>query len=349
MTTNASEFKIGDRLIGSNHTPLIIAEIGINHGGNLSIAKSMAMAAVNAGAEMIKHQTHVLEDEMSPHAQFVIPGNTNESIWDVMAKNCLTLEEEAEFKTYVENLGAIFISTPFSRAAANWLNAQDVPAFKIGSGEIDNLPLIKHVANFGKPMIMSTGMQDLDGIRSAVDIVRKAGVPFALLHCVNLYPTPTHLLKLDSIRQIAAAFPDAVVGYSDHSIGITPCLGAVSLGACIIERHFTDRMDRPGPDIVCSMETTELRSLIDGTEILFRARGGTKSRSPEEEVTYKFARASVVTIQSIEPGEELNEDNIWVKRPGTGEIAASDFSSIVGKHATKKIEKDQQLCWSDLG
>jgi len=342
------EFRIGDRLIGPDHAPLIIAEIGINHGGDLQVAKTMAKAAVDAGAEIIKHQTHVLDDEMSPHAKNVIPGNTNESIWDVMEKNSLNLEEEKEFKAYVEQLNALFISTPFSRTAADWLNDQNVPAFKIGSGEIDNLPLIRHVARFGKPMIMSTGMQDIDGVRAAVDIVRQANVPFALLHCVNLYPTPPHLVKLGSIREIEQAFPDAVVGYSDHSIGLEPCLGAVALGANIIERHFTDEMSRPGPDIVCSMDPEELAALIRGSRILFQARSGNKSRSLEEEVTYKFARASVIAIQSISKGDLFDDENIWVRRPGTGEISAMEYDGLIGKQATRDINVSEQLRWKDV-
>ncbi len=342
------EFRIAGRPIGYHHEPLVIAEIGINHGGRLDVACAMADAAAAAGAEIIKHQTHVIEDEMTEDAKSIIPGNTDVSIWEVMETNRLTLEEEAKFKAHVEGLGMIYLSTPFSRAAADWLQEQDVPAFKIGSGEIDNLPLIRHVAGFGKPMILSTGMQDVEGVRAAVEIVRAAGTPFALLHCVNLYPTPPELLRLGAIAELQSAFPDAVIGYSDHSLNNVPCHGALALGAAIIERHFTDSRTRPGPDILCSMEPQELRELIASAHVLRLARGGRKGRAAEEEVTYRFARASVVTIAPVAAGDVFDERNLWVRRPGTGEIAARDFDAVLGKRAARDVAPGKQLAWADV-
>jgi len=342
------EFEIAGRKIGYDYPPLVIVEIGINHGGNIDVACKMADEAKAAGAEIIKHQTHILSDEMSSHATDIVPANANKSIWEVMNENHLSLSDEAKFIQHVKSLDMIFISTPFSRAAANWLNDQEVPAFKIGSGEIDNLPLVRYVARFGKPMIMSTGMQDLDSVMPAVEIVRSENVPFALLHCTNLYPTPPSDIRLGGITQLAEHFTDAVIGYSDHSIGIEPCLGAVALGASIIERHFTDTMTREGPDIVCSMDPAELRQLIKGCNILFQARGGLKSRTKEEEQTYRFARASVVTIKPIKTGETFSSENIWVKRPGTGDIAAKDYDSILGSQASNDLPLDHQLTWADI-
>lgn len=342
-------FAIAGRPIGYDHEPLIVAEIGINHGGSLEVACAMADAAAAAGAEIVKHQTHVLEDEMTEDAKSIIPGNTDVSIWEVMETNRLTLEEEARFKAHVESLGMVFLSTPFSRAAADWLEGQGVAAYKIGSGEIDNLPLIRHVAGFGKPMILSTGMQDVEGVRAAVEIVRKAGTPFALLHCVNLYPTPPELLRLGAIGELEAAFPDAVIGYSDHSLDNTPCVGALALGAAIIERHFTDSRTRPGPDISCSMEPQELSALIEAGRVLRLARGGKKARAAEEEVTYRFARASVVTIAPVQAGDLFDERNIWVRRPGTGEIPAREFDLVLGRRATRDIAAGRQLGRADVG
>ena len=178
--------KIAHREIGPGHPPLVIAEIGINHGGDLAVAKEMVRLAAGAGCEMIKHQTHIIEDEMTEEAKSIFPPNADVSIWHVMERCALTLPQEAELKRYTESLGLIWISTPFSRAAADWLETQDVPAYKIGSGEADNLPLIRHLARKGKPVILSTGMQTIETIRASVDILDKAGVEYALLECTNL-------------------------------------------------------------------------------------------------------------------------------------------------------------------
>lgn len=169
--------------------PVVIAEIGINHEGSLDVAKQMVVPAIGAGAEVIKHQTHIVEDEMSDHARKTIPGNADVSIYEIMERCALNEDDERRLMDYVQDKGAIFfISTPFSRAAADRLAKFGVAAYKIGSGECNNYPLIKHVASFGKPMIISTGMNSIGSIRPSVDILRKAGVPYCLLHCTNVYP-----------------------------------------------------------------------------------------------------------------------------------------------------------------
>ena len=211
--------KIGNRSIGPNEPPLIIAEIGINHGGSLDVAKSMVDLIVHSGCECVKHQTHIIEDEMTEEAKAIFPPNANKSIWDVM-KECLnTWMKKKNLKRYAENLGLIWISTPFSRMAADFLDEIDVPAFKIGSGEADNLPLINHIAQKGKPIIMSTGMQSIKSLKNSVNILEKSGVEYALLECTNLYPSPPEIVSLQGIQELKEAFPKALVGFSDHSIG----------------------------------------------------------------------------------------------------------------------------------
>jgi N-acetylneuraminate synthase len=249
-----SAIRVGTRIVGPAHTPLVIAEIGINHEGSLDTARQMVDAAQRAGVEVVKHQTHIVDDEMSAAARRVIPGNARESIYDIMARCALSEEDELALKEYVESKGMIFISTPFSRAAADRLQRMNVPAFKIGSGECNNYPLLKHVASFGKPIILSTGMNTVEGVRKAVAIFESAGAPYALMHTTNLYPTPPHLVRLGAMTELMDAFPGAIVGLSDHTTSNLACLGAVALGASILERHFTDSMSRPGPDIVCSMD-----------------------------------------------------------------------------------------------
>lgn len=338
-----AEFRIGNRLIGDDHPPVVIAEIGINHEGSLDTAIEMVDAAVNAGAEIIKHQTHVVEDEMSDEAKSVIPGNADVSIYDIMARCALSEQDELRLMQYVESRGAIFISTPFSRAAAQRLARFDIPAYKIGSGECNNYPLVKLIARLGKPVILSTGMNSLASIRLSVEILREARVPFALLHCTNVYPTPPDLVRLGAMTQLRNAFPDAVIGLSDHTVTNHVCLGAVALGASILERHFTDRMDRPGPDIVCSMDPAALTDLIQGSKSIFAARGGDKGPVDAEAPTIAFAFASVVATQDIAVGAPLTEENIWVKRPGGGDFSAVDYESLLGRTVVQPVRRGSRL------
>lgn len=337
------EFTIGSRKVGYNHPPLVIAEIGINHEGSLAVAKSMVDAAHAAGAEVVKHQTHIVEDEMSDEAKSVIPGNADVSIYEIMARCALNEEDEMELMRYVQSKGMLFISTPFSRAAAYRLQKMDIPAYKIGSGECNNYPLIKLIASFGKPIILSTGMNTIQSIKKSVDIIRSAGVPYALLHCTNVYPTPYELVRLGGMTDLQEAFPDAVIGLSDHTLDNFACLGSVALGASILERHFTDSMDRPGPDIVCSMDGAAMAELIKGSAAIAKARGGRKGAVKEEQVTIDFAFASVVADRDIAAGHIITEDDIWVKRPGTGDYSANDYDSLIGKVTKSVIKKGVQI------
>jgi N-acetylneuraminate synthase len=347
MTKTKPFIQIGDRKIGEDYKPLVIAEIGINHEGSLQVAKQMVAAAYEAGAEIIKHQTHVVEDEMSPEAKEVIPGNTNVSIYEVMDRCALSEADEIELKRYTESLGLIFLSTPFSRAAADRLKRMGVHAYKIGSGECNNYPLVEHIASFGKPMIISTGMNDINSVRKTVEIVERYNTPYALLHCTNVYPTPPTLVRLGGMQELQSTFPRAVIGLSDHTLNNNACLAATALGASILERHFTDSKDRPGPDIICSMDPCDLRQLVEGSAEVALMRGGEKKAAEEEKVTIDFAFATVVTIKDVRKGELFTKDNIWVKRPGTGEIKAEYFNDILGKRASRDVAKDRHMIWKD--
>ncbi len=343
-----NEIIIENRKIGSNHAPLVIVEMGINHEGSLKTAFEMVDAAWKSGAEMVKHQTHVVEDEMSKEAKNVIPGNANVSIYEIMERCALNEEDEIKLKEYVESKGMMFISTPFSRAAADRLERMGVSAYKIGSGECNNYPLIEHIASFGKPMIVSTGMNNISSVKKTVDILEKYKVPYALLHTTNLYPTPSHLVRLGAMQELAKEFPNAIIGLSDHTTSNLACFAAVGLGASILERHFTDKMERPGPDIINSMDPIALKELIIGSEEIAKMRGGKKEAAKEEQVTIDFAFATVVSTQAIKKGDTLSKENIWVKRPGTGEISAEEYNTLLGKVSTKDIGSDEHLSWSDF-
>lgn len=340
--------QIANRKIGEDFPPLVIAEIGINHEGSLETAFEMVDAAYGAGAEIIKHQTHVVEDEMSKAAKKVIPGNTNVSIYEVMARCALSEKDEIRLKEYVESKGMVFLSTPFSRAAADRLERMGVLAYKIGSGEMNNYPLLEHIASFGKPMIVSTGMNDIESVKKAAAILESKKVQYALLHTTNIYPTPPELVRLGALQELKREFPDTVIGLSDHTINNNACLAAVALGVSVLERHFTDRKDRKGPDIICSMTPEELKTLIRDSAEIARMRGGKKEAVKEEQVTIDFAFATVVTIKPVNQGETFTEENIWVKRPGTGEIRAESYSSILGKTAGRDLAEDEHLKWSDI-
>jgi len=341
-------FTIANRKVGKNEVPLVIAELGINHGGCLKTAFKMVDAAASAGVEIVKHQTHIVEDEMSSAAKKVIPGNADISIYEIMENCALSENDEYKLKEYVESKGMIFISTSFSRAAADRLHKMDIPAYKIGSGECNNYPLLKHIAAFGKPIILSTGMNTLESVAKAVDIFEEFEVPYALLHTTNLYPTPFHLVRLGAMVELSEAFPNAVVGLSDHTINNLACFGAVALGASILERHFTDFMSREGPDIVCSMDTNACKELIEGSRILMQERGGKKGPVPEEQGTIDFAFATVVSIAPIKAGDIFTTNNIWVKRPGTGTILADSYEQVLGKTASVDIPMDKHLEQSEI-
>ena len=269
-----SEFHLGDRLIGDDHPPLVVAEVGINHEGDFDKAIQLIDAAAAAGAECVKFQSHITEAEMIPTD--MKPGEiSDERLWDIIKRCELTAEEERAVKRYCEEKGVIYLCTPFSREAADRLEAMNVVGFKIGSGECNNIPLIKHIARKGRSIILSTGMNDLESVRASVEAVQAFDCPLMLMHCTSEYPTPYEHIRLGAIQQLKAEF-GLPVGLSDHSIGIYTCLGAVALGASVLEKHFTVSRDWPGPDVPLSIEPDELAELIKGSRAIFAAGGGAK-------------------------------------------------------------------------
>lgn len=332
---------IKNRTIGKDSKPLVIAEIGINHEGSFEKAKKMVYDAFHAGAECVKFQYHIPEEEMIKND--VIPGNTTESIWEIISRCSLTDNEEKKLKNYVDELGMIYLSTPFSRAAADKLEEMNVSVYKIGSGECNNYPLVRHIASFGKPIILSTGMNDIESISKSVSIFEEFEIDYALMHTTSLYPTPYDKVRLGALKSLKDNFPNAVVGLSDHSNGIYTCLAAIPLGASILEKHFTSDKSWPGPDIEVSITPSELSELITGSNAIFQSLGGSKTILPDEKITIDFAYSSVVTIQDIQKGDLFTHENIWVKRPGTGEILAESFPEILNKKASKDINKNVQL------
>ncbi|MCZ8312827.1 MAG: N-acetylneuraminate synthase family protein [Magnetospirillum sp.] len=339
-------FEIAGRKIGPDHPPLVIVEVGINHEGSFDKAIAMVDAAVGAGAEVVKFQCHITEKEMVPTD--MTPGEiSSEKLWDIIKRCELTEDEERRVQAYCAHKGVTYLSTPFSREAADRLDAMGVPAFKIGSGECNNLPLLDHIARLGKPVILSTGMNDLASVRRSVAVL-EGRVPYALLHCTSMYPTPYEKVRLGGIGDLQQAFPSAPIGLSDHSLNIYTCLGAVALGASILEKHFTVSRAWPGPDTPISIEPDELAHLVTGSKAVWQARGGGKTILAEEQPVIDFAYATVVSIAPIKAGAVFSRDNIWVKRPGTGQLKADRFEDVVGKRASRDIPADVHIAPDDV-
>ena len=339
-------FAISGREIGPDAPPFVIAEVGINHEGDVNKALQMVTAAAAAGADCVKIQTHITEEEMVPTD--MTPGQiSSEKLWDIIKRCELTAAEERRVRDHAALNGILFLSTPFSRAAADRLHDLGVPAFKIGSGECNNYPLLAHIAQMGKPIILSTGMNDLESIAMSVATITKYDCPLMLMHCTSMYPTPYELVRLGAISKLQQRF-GLPVGLSDHSLGIYTCLGAVALGASALEKHFTITRSWPGPDVSISIEPTELAELAKGSRAIWTARGGRKNILPEEQPVIDFAYATVVTIKPVRAGEVLSRVNTWVKRPGTGKIFARDFEKVLGMQAVRDLPADVHIEPEDL-
>jgi len=337
---------ISNRRIGSEAPPLVIAEVGINHEGDVRKAFQLVDAAAQAGAECIKFQCHITEAEMIPTD--MKPGKISEErLWDIIKRCELTEAEERRVKAYCEEKNLLYLCTPFSREAADRLETLGVEGFKIGSGECNNLPLLRHIARKGRPIILSTGMNDLASVARSVRVIQEEKCPLMLMHCTSAYPTPYDQVRLHAIEELRETF-GLPVGLSDHSLGIYTCLGAVALGAAALEKHFTVSRSWPGPDISISIEPRELEDLIKGSRAVWEARGGHKDIRSIEQPVIEFAYACVVSLCAIRKGERLSLDNVWVKRPGTGPIKAYDLDKVLGKTAARDIPADTQISPADM-
>ena len=340
--------RINNYRIGKKHKPTIVAEIGINHNGSLKRAIQIAKAAIDAGADFIKHQTHVVDDEMSHIAKKIKPGNSNKNIFDIIQNSSLNEDEEYKLMQYVKKRGKVYFSTPFSRKAVDRLEKFNIPLYKIGSGECNNYPLVEYIAKKKKPVILSTGMNSIKTIKPAVKILRNYKVNYALLHCTNIYPTPNELVRLKCLDELRDNFKDAIIGLSDHSSSIYGCLGAIGRGASIIEKHFVDTKKIRGPDISSSMDVNELKELIKGSKIIFESLKGKKRALKEEKKTIAFAFASVAAVKNIKKNEKFTVKNIFPIRPYNGNFKVKDYKNLLGKFATNDIKKGSQIKYRNV-
>lgn len=336
--------KIGRKMVGEGFPPLIVAEAGINHNGEMGKAKQLIDAASKAGADAIKFQTHLPEKEMLP--QGITADYVGEPLFDLLKRIELSAEDHRELFNYASEKRIMFLSTPFSREAADLLHNLGVLVFKVGSGELTNIPLLKHIARKGKPMIISTGMSEWKEIEESISIVRDINNDIILMQCTSTYPTEYKDINLKVIEKLKKAF-DLPVGLSDHSIGIYTALGAIALGANIIEKHFTISREWPGPDQKASIEPPELIELVKGARAIYEALGSEKRVIKGERDVQRMARESVIAIKDIPPNTIITRDMVWVKRPGTG-IPAKDLEKVIGKRTKREVLKDTLLRWEDL-
>ena len=339
--------RIGGQLVGPSQKPFIVAEAAINHQGQYDIAERMVHMAHAVGADAIKFQIHVLENEMLREAPQ--SDNFDEPLWDTLEKTNLSIDEHRRLKKLCEDLGILYLCTPFSRKGADSLEELDVAAFKVGSGELTNLPLQEHIARKGKPMIISTGMCTVEEVAETVALVKGIGTPFILTHCVSAYPCPYDIVNLKVIPKYMDMF-EVPVGLSDHTRGIYTSLGAVALGACLVEKHFTLDKLQKGPDHASSLEPFELAELVKGADAVFKALGDQRRIFPEEEPIVAWARESVVTERAIPRGTRITPEMVWVKRPSpaSGVVPAKDLRKVIGRVTKVDIPEGVQVKWDYL-
>ncbi len=340
-----AEITIGSRPLGAGEKVFIIAEAGINHDGDIARAHALVDAAADAGVDAVKFQTHLADAEMLNVSDTAV--YLNESLFGLIKRMELTFEQHVELKQHAERRGLIFLSTPFSREAVDLLEKVGVAAYKVGSGELTNLPLLDHIARCGKPMIVSTGMSDYDEVAASVKFLKSRKAPLALMQCTTQYPAPPEMMHLGVIRRYADAF-GVPVGLSDHSQGNYMSFAAVALGATMIERHFTISRSWPGPDQQASLEPEELADLVRGVRRIEVGLDDRKEASPPERALQALFRESVVAVRAVKRDTKIAREMIWVKRPGAG-IPSSRMEEVIGRVAKRDLKAGDIVHWEDIG
>lgn len=339
------------RLGGVEVTPssraYIIAEACENHLGNMEVARETVRQCKLAGADAVKFQHHLPDEEMIPGAPMSDNFDKNEPLYDFLKRCSLKLEQHAELKALCEKVGIHYLCTPFSYAAAKDLLKIGVDAFKIGSGEMTDIPSLLKIASLGKPMLLSTGMCTYEEIDETYGALKASGIPFSLFNCVSEYPPKYEDINLRVLEEMRRRYPDLLIGHSDHTPDVYTCFAAVPLGARFIEKHVTLDKRSPGPDQSVSIDMRDLRDLVDGTRKIEAALGSVKRVHDKERPVRVWAHRSVVSVRDIPAGATITEEQVWTKRPGTG-IPSKDLPKVLGRKAARQIPKDTILSWKDL-
>lgn len=333
--------RIGSRAVGDGLPCFVIAEAGVNHDGQLALALQLVDAAVEAGADAVKFQTFDPDQLATPDApkaayQAATTGES-ESQLEMLRNLTLSAAEHERLAAYCAERDILFLSTPFDQGSADFLAAMGLPAFKISSGDLTNEPFLEHVARFGRPMLVSTGMATETEVASAVAAIRQAGnSELVLLQCVSNYPASPADVNLRAMATMARRF-SAPVGFSDHTLGLEVAFAAVALGACVVEKHLTLDRQRPGPDHRASLEPAEFAALMQGVRHIEAAMGdGRKEPAASEAEVARVARKSVVAERTIPAGTVLTEDLLAIRRPGTG-MPPSARRGLIGRQAAREI------------
>ena len=336
------------KIISERSRPYIIAEACINHEGKIQIAKKMIDEAVKAKVSAVKFQFHVLEDEMlkyTPRSK-----NFSESLYDTLKRTNLNIKEHKFLKKYCEKKNIDYLCTPFSFKSADILEKElKLKIFKVGSGELTNLPLQIHIAKKKLPTIVSTGMSTLNEVEKTIKEIKKYNSNIAITQCTSAYPCNPKISDIGVITQYQKKFK-LITGLSDHTNNIYTSIGAIALGAKIIEKHFTLDKRQKGPDHASSLEPNELKRLVEGCNSVFDASGSEKKIHQQEKEIIKWARESVVSTKDIKKNETLSKKNISVKRPAPNknEIPADKFFLIINKKAKNNILKNTKIKWNQI-
>ena len=335
---------------------IIIAEAGVNHNGDFEKAKQLVEVAANAGADFVKFQTFKADKLVSKTAkkadyQAKNINDGDDSQYNMLKKLELPHEWHVELKEYAKQLGIEFLSTGFDEESINYLNELGQPFFKIPSGEITNKPYLQHIASKGKPVILSTGMANMQEISDALDVLLEGGVTkkdITVLHCNTEYPTPMEDVNLKAMLHIKEGF-DVKIGYSDHTLGIEVPIAAVALGAEVIEKHITLDRTLPGPDHLASLEPDELKAMVQAIRNIEKAVGGNgiKEPSKSEQKNTAIARKSIHLQNDVKKGEQLKSEDLIMRRPGDG-ISPMELDQVLGKIVNINLKEDTKLEWSHL-
>lgn len=344
------ELTIAGRVIGDAHPPYVIAEIGANHNGDMALCRRLVDTAQTAGADAVKFQSWtrgslISSGEFARNRRYGT-SNGGPSLEDAVLQYQMTPDRLRDITAYCRDRDVVSFASCFSAAEVELMESLGTPAYKVASMDVNHLPLLRHVAATGKPVLLSTGMATLGEVERAVEILRGGG-PLALLHCVSVYPSPpelVHLRQLDTWRR-AFGLP---VGYSDHTLGVAIPLAAVALGACVIEKHFTLDRAMAGWDHAISADPAELRSLVEGARAVHAALGRSqRAVGPEELEKRKSFRRQMVAARALRAGEALTDADVDFKRPGAG-IQPDELPYAVGRRLTRDVAADEEVTWADL-
>jgi len=349
---NQQLIEISSRRVGPGEPCFVIAEAGVNHNGDINLAKKLIEVATDAGADAVKFQAFKAEEVVTRRAEKAgyqkDTTGAEESQYEMIKKLELSEEDFKDLFAYAREKGIIFLSSPFDKGSVDLLDALGVPAFKVGSGEITNFPLLKYIARKKKPIILSTGMSTLGEIGEALKVVQEEGAEeIILLHCISDYPAKIEDMNLRVMETLINVFK-LPVGLSDHTLGVTIPIAAAALGACVIEKHFTLGTNLPGPDHRASLEPDELKQMVRAIRDVERAKGdGLKKPTKEEEENKKVARRSIVASTDISPGMRITEELVELKRSNFG-LAPKHLEEIVGKTAKEIIKQGEGITFKKV-